>query len=161
MNDVDIMNLFKKEDNEELKIVEKAYHDEMEQMQNNTIRGTREVQEKYEEYFSSVGTELIAANPKEEDLIIDKQKQQDGELKHRVQLTGRNKELIEWGFDKLVQDGLAKIDNAIPICIECGKSITGLGLKCENDNSVICWDCVDSQNYIDYKTINICKFGGN
>lgn len=161
MKDVYKMNLFKEEDNEELKIVEQAYHDEMAQIQNDTVHGTREVQEKYEECFSSVGTELIAANPKEEDLIADRQRQQDEELKQRVQLTDRNKELIEWGFGKLVQDGLARVDNAIPICIECGKSITGLGLICENDNSVICWDCVDSQNYIDYKTINICKFGGN
>ncbi len=161
MEDVNKMNLFNKEDNVELSTVEQAYHEEMMGLEDDSRAATWALQEKYENYFSSIGTKLITANPKDEDIIAMEQKKQQAKLSKRVQITNELKELIATDFDKLVHEGLAKEDSVTPICIECGKNIKGLGLICENDNSMICWDCVDSQNYIDYSTINICKFGGD
>lgn len=151
---VENMDLFSERQKETFDKMTKQYKKDL-QNAGSDYKEVQKVQEAYAKYFNSAGTHILATN--------EKKSAAESDLLQRLYFTKAHKLLICSSFVQLKEENLVEEREYTPICLECSKTIEGLGLAYEKDNSYICWSCIDEDNYTDYKDIIVCNFtaGGN
>lgn len=148
---INSMSLFSAEEKKNLRRISELYSEELRKA-NADYKEVQKVQEKFAEYFDNISTKIIEDSSKPE--------QQGTSLAQRLYFTDVHKELIANNFDTLLKQSLVSERNYNPLCIECACTIEGLGLALEKDNSYLCWNCIDEDNYTDYNEYLVCKFTG-
>lgn len=114
-------------------------------------RNVQKIQEKYASYFDAAGSNILKGY---------KEKETDPDecavWFDRVSLNAENKKLLQCTeTEKLVKAGLCERISSPVVCVCCGKPVHGLGLTVETDNSFICLDCCDADNYFDFNEIKL------
>ena len=111
----------------------------------------QEIQEKYADYFVNAGTEILKDYKEKEDFLDERVVWID-----RIRTTEDNKlHIHNTKPERLIKTGMCERMNAPVKCICCAKEIHGYGLTVLTDNSYICLDCCDDDNYFDCDKIKL------
>ena len=111
----------------------------------------QEIQEKYADYFVNAGTEILKGYKEKEDSPDERVVWFD-----RIRTTEDNKlHIYNANPEELIKTGMCIRMDAPVRCVCCAKEIHGYGLTVSTDNSYICLDCCDNDNYFDCDRIKL------
>lgn len=111
----------------------------------------QEIQEKYSDYFVNAGTEILKGYKEKEDSPDERVVCFD-----RIMTTEDNKlHIRNANLENLIKTGMCIHMDAPVRCVCCAKEIHGFGLTVLTDNSYICFDCCDDDNYFDCDRIKL------